>query len=659
MAAELVELTFRAELGELRKQLAQMPDIGDTEAKKMVNKVEARYNQMTKAAKKATKSQEESFGKTFKKIGDLGKEMADKLSAFGPAAGAVAGLGEKLASLGEVAGPLGLGLGVVAVGAAAAAVAVYGAVKAAFALADAGVAAVAELDAMHAAALVPAEVRKALEEYSDSQTKLTLATDLFKAKLGSELAPVLTDLLDKLTIVVLKTTEWIPKIEAVVIKIKEWSDSWDGLRKTALSWLTLGISDKIFKTAEAVTTTDVATQKAVDTLDKQVEVTKNYAKNQAAVNEETKRQAEIAKQVADQYKEHQAAIEKMKVLDKSLSEAQMDDKQKLKAALIDQLNEITKLGEASEDYEMAWKLADQAVANYHVELTKISKEENEKRLADAKFTADAIASENEAYFQKYQQQQNIKKQADSLFLENAKQVYSDLGEVVGAFYDAAVQRASDLNTKVSDDLNKESELRAKLNDMNAQTAKGATASEIKLNNIRQANIKGQLAEIHIKEAADQKAYLKAKKNAQALFLGQKAMTIASIGLQTAEATMAALLPPPVGLGPFTGPSLWPLIIADGAIQAGLAAAQPMPKFFIGGTSIDETPALLHSGEGIVNRRGMDSLGKENLQAVNEGKSITPDIHNHIYLDGKYLTTQIVSSGSSKKKTGRSNPHANR
>lgn len=72
---------------------------------------------------------------------------------------------------------------------------------------------------------------------------------------------------------------------------------------------------------------------------------------------------------------------------------------------------------------------------------------------------------------------------------------------------------------------------------------------------------------------------KKKKKAEfqaALF--NKIITLATIASQTAMASVAALAPPPIGLGPVLGPSLLPYIITTGAIQAAIVAATPLPKY---------------------------------------------------------------------------------
>jgi len=58
----------------------------------------------------------------------------------------------------------------------------------------------------------------------------------------------------------------------------------------------------------------------------------------------------------------------------------------------------------------------------------------------------------------------------------------------------------------------------------------------------------------------------------------KIISLATIATQTAMASIAALAPPPIGLGPVLGGSLLPFIIGVGAVQAATVLATPLPKY---------------------------------------------------------------------------------
>jgi hypothetical protein len=68
-----------------------------------------------------------------------------------------------------------------------------------------------------------------------------------------------------------------------------------------------------------------------------------------------------------------------------------------------------------------------------------------------------------------------------------------------------------------------------------------------------------------------------KKNRR-LAIAQKAFDIIRIGIDTARAATAALVPPPIGAGPLAGIPLAAGIVAKGALSAAAVAAQPIPQF---------------------------------------------------------------------------------
>ena len=112
---------------------------------------------------------------------------------------------------------------------------------------------------------------------------------------------------------------------------------------------------------------------------------------------------------------------------------------------------------------------------------------------------------------------------------------------------------------------------------------------------------------------------KAKRAMRALFAVQKGLTISNIVMSTAQATIAALAPPPIGLGPLAGIPLAALTAAAGATQIAVVAAEQPPSFHSGGMigtpgpMPDEVGITALSGEGVVSRRGMAAL-----DAINRG-----------------------------------------
>lgn len=75
----------------------------------------------------------------------------------------------------------------------------------------------------------------------------------------------------------------------------------------------------------------------------------------------------------------------------------------------------------------------------------------------------------------------------------------------------------------------------------------------------------------------------------------KIISLATIATQAAMATIAALAPPPVGLGPVFGGSLVPFIIGTAAVQAATVLATPLPKYKHGRKDGPEEIAVVGDG----------------------------------------------------------------
>lgn len=103
--------------------------------------------------------------------------------------------------------------------------------------------------------------------------------------------------------------------------------------------------------------------------------------------------------------------------------------------------------------------------------------------------------------------------------------------------------------------------------------------------------------------------LKAKERARLIreAIAQRGLTLFNIFRNTAEASVAALAPPPLGFGPVAGIPVSAGIKIAGLLQAAAVVSQPLPKFAKGvynlngpGTETsDSIPAMLSKGESVV------------------------------------------------------------
>lgn len=93
-----------------------------------------------------------------------------------------------------------------------------------------------------------------------------------------------------------------------------------------------------------------------------------------------------------------------------------------------------------------------------------------------------------------------------------------------------------------------------------------------------------------KQIESAKRELRDSQRKQAIF--DKALSAVGIGINTAAAIIAALAPPPIGVGPVAGIPLGFAIGAVGALQLATVLSKPIPAFFTGVESSPETWATV-------------------------------------------------------------------
>lgn len=117
-----------------------------------------------------------------------------------------------------------------------------------------------------------------------------------------------------------------------------------------------------------------------------------------------------------------------------------------------------------------------------------------------------------------------------------------------------------------------------------------------------------------------------KKKARRAFQIAKAFNVAMVAMETIRAAQGALLPPPAGFGAVLGPAAATIIAASGAVQVAAIRAQRPPAFYRGTSNVqrvdggagDAVPAVLHQGEAVLNRRAAESMGRQQIEALNAG-----------------------------------------
>lgn len=130
---------------------------------------------------------------------------------------------------------------------------------------------------------------------------------------------------------------------------------------------------------------------------------------------------------------------------------------------------------------------------------------------------------------------------------------------------------------------------------------------------------------------------------QAVF--NKVMNLATIVAQTAMASIAALAPPPIGLGPVFGGALLPFIIGLGAAQAATVLATPIPKYKHGRKDGPEEWAITGDGgrsEVISRQDGSDARitpSRPTLTKLNRGDRVHQSVDDY----NRYMRASILTS----------------
>ncbi|MEM6931215.1 MAG: hypothetical protein AAF602_30065, partial [Myxococcota bacterium] len=128
----------------------------------------------------------------------------------------------------------------------------------------------------------------------------------------------------------------------------------------------------------------------------------------------------------------------------------------------------------------------------------------------------------------------------------------------------------------------------------------------------QAELALELGGLQAQQAAQAQALAERNERLTSAFNARKALEIGGALISGAAAAVAALAPPPAGLGPVAGPFLIPGIVATTGAQIATISAQQPPQFhtgFAGYTDAgDEFGVRLAGNETVNNARATEALG---------------------------------------------------
>ena len=711
-ATGAIDLSFRADLSNLTKQLAKMPEVTEKEAKEMVKALEKQFKSAEKAAERAAKKTERAFsraGKGVAKAGDDTAQLSNEMLELGETAGdadtALKGVGGALglispeaervfSTIGELGGGLegvirtlkaGVGpIGIVAaaVGAGAFAWKHYSdqleeAEQKAQDMADAAAematsvnafkADQARIELEHLVATGQEEIevlrlaqaqdkaRAVVREQQErAVTKLTEAQDVYnQAKLNE--AAALKGSLDG-TIsdakAHAKATKDLAQAEVVLNRRQAAVD--------ALANKEANLAAKIFETSEANAKANKrssrATKETKDAIDELIESTDRLMPD--ARSPLQKMRDQLVELEAEAGKSDEAAARLQDTIN-GLNGAILGSE------LQEQINQQDAAAEATEKHTEKLKAQTSAFVAQSTEterarsiLRELEAASNDTASSTANFK-DEIAA--------------VQDKLDKLQTEEAKKQLNDLAQQINAIGGSFAQALSNIGQlqmgeaikdakealaffdKRAEDI--ESQIDA-INDTISQTTDERVREQLES---EKALLEGRL-EANAKAKEEEKA-IQNQAIADAHRVQQN-INLAAIAMNTAPAVMQAW----AQLGPIGAPLATAGILDLGATQAGLVSAQEPPTLHWGGMGKpDETMIRARVGEGVLTPQGVQAIGgQEGLNAANMGRGmggqiVVQQVYKHRVLD-TVLTDSIKRGGpisaelNRRQRRGRRNPH---
>jgi hypothetical protein len=251
---------------------------------------------------------------------------------------------------------------------------------------------------------------------------------------------------------------------------------------------------------------------------------------------------------------------------------------------------------------------------------------------------------NDEEYESTQNRIEKEKEAEERFAEIKKQLYEQLqqtiADITNGIFERRIQQLDEETQKVTE---------------SSELQKQAIDAKEKAGVISKETAENQKNAIDKKTKAEQdKLDAEKKREQRNQAIAEKLFATFSVGLSTTKAVMAALSPPPEGLGPIAGIPLSIATGAIGALQIASIMAKPIPKASLGillnGKSHAQggIPIEAEGGEAIINKRSTEMF-KPLLSAINEAGGGVPFVStNNRLSDGGYATRTYYYNGLTKK-----------
>jgi hypothetical protein len=700
-----IDISFQADLSNLTKQLARMPEITKKEAKEMVKALETQFKKAEKAAERAAKKTEDVFNRTGKGAKAAGKAVGDasgELLEFGDTAG------DADSALKAIGGAIGLvspeaerafsALGDLS-GGAEGLIRTMKASVGPFAIVAAAVAAGAfawnhyrqELEKAEEKvkdmAAATAQMQKVVESFKADRARIQLE---FLVAAGEEHIDVLrrTQAMDKAKVVNLeRVTTSTDKLSAAkkdlntarLAEAKALKDSLEGNTRDATAH---AMAKKATAAAEIVLKRRTKTLEAhtakqntdADLIFKTGELTRESTAASKSSAKATKEQVDATQELIDASQALIPALPRTEIEKLSdqlgvLMEASLEGGdaifQRLTPSMSDLSDSIQRLTteEAAADLD---KLTE-ATAALTEKLTPLDKATQQLDRLNA-----AAAQSDDAARKLAPDIDKVSNAIDKINTDNANEQLRDLANPIDAIagpFQAALSNLGQLNLDAAmkeggealDDIGKRAEALEGLITGIDERIKASTDERV----IAQLESEKALIEGRIEATAAAKEQEQAMQNeaiAKAFKL-TKALNLSEIAMNTATAVMKAY----ATLG---FPAAVPIsagLVALGATQAALVASQEPPSLHLGGMiGPDERTITARTGEGVLTQQGVAAIGgASGLNAANRGAGtgaiVVQQVYKHRVLD-VVLTDSIQRGGpitaelNKRSRRGRRNPH---
>lgn len=268
--------------------------------------------------------------------------------------------------------------------------------------------------------------------------------------------------------------------------------------------------------------------------------------------------------------------------------------------------------------------------------------EIEKAIADAKSkyaqeSAQIAIKANEDVVKNHEESAKEIEEIERQLKDKKEELYREIVSTINSIVDGNYQRQFERLNEETDRINKKY-------DKLIKEAKGNDAKQKKLDQEREKEL----------EVVEKKR----KKQIREQAIANRVFAVLNIILNTGSAVMAALAPPPIGLGPVAGLPLAVMAGGIGALQLAAALSAPLPKArkgaLLNGKSHEQggIPIEAEGGEAIINKKST-AMFRPLLSAINQaggGVSFGAGgiAGNYKYNDGGYAVRYITNDSGLNK-----------